>query len=504
MFATAMSGPQSRMRSLLVGGLAAALAWALRFSFSPFLQDESPYITIVMMAAVVTTYRGFACGLVVVVIGGLAANFSFVGHPDQFDFSGRYRSEFLFLIIAGGSALYLIDGAMQRDSLLLAEPSSPSVRPIDSAVTRKLLSKPKHMVLDIVLSAFSIVFSPVLYVIARKRWALRSTRAIHDAIGITIVRNHYYEPVFTDADLRVPSDSIRDLPGVHFDLPGQLATLDRFHFAAELASLDGSDVNGHFYRYENRMFGEGDADALYSFVRAYKPETVIEIGCGHSSIVIELALRRNVHERPYNIIRHICLEPFHNQWLQGLGVDFRPQRVEDADLAMFESLKPNDIVFIDSSHVLKSQGDVEHIFLRVLPLLPVGVIVHFHDIFTPFDYSNKFLREDRRFWTEQYMLEAFLTCNEDFRVLLALNHLHASRQPRLYEALPILAQCPNANPGSFWIQRVAATRTQPPPERRRKRSMLVDGHCAAPPTAPLRSAHQPESGPSRLVCVRNI
>jgi hypothetical protein len=313
----------------------------------------------------------------------------------------------------------------------------------------------RDRILDVGLAALSLIVAPILYLFARKRWSLRATRRIHDAIGVTVVQNHYYEPVFTDANLSAPSDRVRLLPGVDFNMAGQLATLARFRFAAELASLDGSAVNEHVYRYENqnRMFAEGDADALYSFIRAYKPATVIEIGCGQSSIVAELALRKNQAEDSSQAPRHICFEPFHNGWLHGIGADFRPLRVEEVELPIFQNLKPNDMVFIDSTHVLRPQGDVEHEFLRILPLLPARVLVHIHDIFTPRDYSHKFLRQDRRFWTEQYVLEAFLSHNRDYEVLLALNDLHARREPALYEALPILAARPESQPGSFWIRR---------------------------------------------------
>ena len=120
-----------------------------------------------------------------------------------------------------------------------------------------------------------------------------------------------------------------------------------------------------------------------------------------------------------------------------------------------KDLAKNDIVFIDSTHVLRAQGDVEFEFLRILPIVPVGVFVHIHDIFTPRDYTEKFLHQDRRFWTEQYMLEAFLTLNPYFEVVLALNDLHKRRLPQLYDAIPRLRDLPDIEPGSFWLRRVS-------------------------------------------------
>jgi hypothetical protein len=312
-------------------------------------------------------------------------------------------------------------------------------------------------VLDAILAAFSLTAAPFLYLLARKRWALRWTRGIHDGIGVTVVRNHYYEPVVTKVDLPMSPERVRELPGVDFNLSGQAATLARFRFADELEALDGARVDDRIYRYnnQNNMFGEGDADALYCFIRAFKPRTFIEIGGGQSSLVAQIALRKNLAEDPARAARHICFEPFHNGWLKDIGAEYRRQKAQCIDPAVFTALEPNDIVFIDSTHVVRAQGDVEHDLLRILPILPAGVLVQIHDIFSPRDYIHRFLLNDRRFWTEQYMLEAFLTLNTDYEVILALNALHKDRNPALYEAMPGLAGKPQLEPGSFWIRRLA-------------------------------------------------
>lgn len=315
----------------------------------------------------------------------------------------------------------------------------------------------RHRLLDVGLALPLLLVAPILYLAARYRWSLRLSRRIQDAIGVTLVRNHYYEPVFTERDIPAPSDRVRLLPGIDLNLDGQRATLDRLRFADELESLDGGFVGGETYRYGNQrgMFAHGDADALYCFIRAFRPRTLIEIGCGQSSIVAQLALRKNMSEDLAAEPRHVCFEPFHNGWLKGIGAEFRRERIEEIDLEIFQNLQANDVVFIDSTHVLRAQGDVEYEFLRILPIIPVGVLVQIHDIFTPRDYTHHFLHEDRRYWTEQYVLEAFLSLNPHFEIMLALNDMHKRRETKLYEAFPVLAMMPEHNPGSFWIRRTS-------------------------------------------------
>jgi hypothetical protein len=237
-----------------------------------------------------------------------------------------------------------------------------------------------------------------------------------------------------------------------------MAILDQFSYSAELEILEDEVIDGKVFRYgnHNRIFAEGDGEALYSFVRCFKPQTVIEIGAGQSTILIELALRKNKAESPGYAPRHICFEPFENAWLETLGPEIRREKIETADLSIFQQLKANDIVFIDSTHVVRPQGDVECEFLKILPVLAPGVLVHIHDIFTPRDYPARFLLERRNFWNEQYILEAFLTLNPHFEVLLAMNDLQKRQEPKLYNAFPMLAKTPAHEPGSFWIRRLPA------------------------------------------------
>jgi hypothetical protein len=131
-------------------------------------------------------------------------------------------------------------------------------------------------------------------------------------------------------------------------------------------------------------------------------------------------------------------------------VDVVRERVEQIDLARFAELSANDILFIDSSHVIRPHGDVLREFNEILPILADGVLVQIHDIFTPRDYPEAWLRAERRLWNEQYLLEAFLAFNTRFRVLCAANWLKHNHWEAFSRACPMTTQ--SHEPGAFWIE----------------------------------------------------
>ena len=124
--------------------------------------------------------------------------------------------------------------------------------------------------------------------------------------------------------------------------------------------------------------------------------------------------------------------------------------MQEIDLEFFSQLQSGDILFIDSSHTVKIGGDVNYLFLEVLPRLNPGVIVHVHDIFLPFECRRDWVLDEFRFWTEQYLLQAFLTFNSEFEVLLGNYYLSRYHEEHLQAAFPDL---PRWIGGSFWMRR---------------------------------------------------
>jgi len=120
---------------------------------------------------------------------------------------------------------------------------------------------------------------------------------------------------------------------------------------------------------------------------------------------------------------------------------------------MFKKLKENDILFIDSSHILKIESDVKYEYLEILPRLNKGTLVHIHDIFLPAEYPKKWIMKNYRFWNEQYLLQAFLAFNEAFDVLWGGNIMNISYSEKLEAAFKSYKKG-KSRPGSFWIQKL--------------------------------------------------
>ncbi|MCX5694939.1 MAG: hypothetical protein NT014_07495 [Candidatus Omnitrophica bacterium] len=150
--------------------------------------------------------------------------------------------------------------------------------------------------------------------------------------------------------------------------------------------------------------------------------------------------------------KHICIEPYEMPWLESTGVKVIRQKVENMGREFFFFFFQNDILFIDSSHIIRPQGDVLFEYLELMPSLKMGVIVHIHDIFSPRDYKAEWVIDDVRFWNEQYLLEAFLTSNKDYKIIGALNYLHHNHYDRLRAKCHFLSQ--EREPGSFYIQKI--------------------------------------------------
>jgi predicted O-methyltransferase YrrM len=242
---------------------------------------------------------------------------------------------------------------------------------------------------------------------------------------------------------------------VDWNVEGQLQLLAQFDYNSELVEIPLESRGQLEYHYNNDAFASGDAEFLYNMIRLRKPRRIIEIGSGSSTLLARRAIRANQGEDPHYACAHTCIEPYEADWLETIGVTTVRDTVEQVDLSLFRTLEENDILFIDSSHMIRPQGDVVVEYLEILPILQSGVAVHVHDIFSPKDYLDEWIRGEVRFWNEQYLLEAFMSFNTEFEVIGALNYLKHQYPSELSRCCPVLAtQIASREPGSFWIRRV--------------------------------------------------
>lgn len=181
--------------------------------------------------------------------------------------------------------------------------------------------------------------------------------------------------------------------------------------------------NGVGYTFNNDFFSSPDAEILYTFVREFRPATVVEVGSGHSTKVIRQAIIDGGLGT-----RLVSVDPQPRAEIRTLADRVYYQPVETPEIKeVLCSLGKGDILFIDSSHEIKTGNDVVFLYLVVLPDLPSGVVIHIHDVFLPYEYPKEWIVEKRRGWNEQYLVQALLMFTDAFEVLWAGHFLQRTR-----------------------------------------------------------------------------
>ena len=304
---------------------------------------------------------------------------------------------------------------------------------------------------DRLVTAVGSILAPVLRELPNRRPTMPRFNSMADRQGFQIRSTHYYEPTYREADLPDNTAFDRPLPGIEWNATGQLALLAQFDFADELRAFPQDKPSAAEFGYRDTMYGNGDAEIYYSMVRTKKPCRIIEIGSGDSTLIANLAVAANRRDDPAYDCEQICIEPYEIDWLEGTGVTVVRERVEKIDLAIFDTLGSNDILFIDSSHIIRPWGDVLREYQEIIPRVGTGVIIHVHDIFSPRDYPENWLRAERRLWNEQYLLEAFLAFNNRYEIICAMNWLWRNHYDALAKSCP-MTLTPKAGPSAFWFQ----------------------------------------------------
>lgn len=274
------------------------------------------------------------------------------------------------------------------------------------------------------------------------------------ALGLHITPNHFHYPIPDTAALPPSTwQTASALPGIDMDEAGQVRLMETVFakytkdFEAFPLRKTSDDLE---FTFENDQISGADPFIIHALMRELKPERVVEVGAGYSTLVTAKALRENGR----GSLR--CIDPYPRPFLhravEGLG-ELLQQTAQETDMAVFQELRANDVLFIDSTHVCRIGGDVNRLFLEVLPRLAPGVWVHIHDIFLPHDYPEPWIRDMHFFWSEQYLLQAFLVGNQLFRVRFAVGYMgrrHPEAMRRTFPGWDL-----GLGGGGFWMERAA-------------------------------------------------
>ena len=268
---------------------------------------------------------------------------------------------------------------------------------------------------------------------------------------------HFYSSVVSLEDIKKRQDEIwkqemeEVIPGIELNAEKQKKILARFAEFYQEMDFPENKIAEKRYFLNNSYYAYGDGIMLYSFLRSFQPKRIIEIGSGFSS-----ALMLDVNEHYFqNTIDITFIEPFPEVRLENLlreqdssAVNLISEMVQNVPIQTFEELKEGDILFVDSSHVVKTGSDVHYILNNILPVLNKGVIIHFHDVHFPFEYPKSWVL-DGFGWNETYFIKSFLMYNTTFEILIFSDYLYKFHKG-LFSEMPSVHK---AYGSSLWLQK---------------------------------------------------
>jgi hypothetical protein len=271
---------------------------------------------------------------------------------------------------------------------------------------------------------------------------------------------HFHSPIVNVAEVRerfwqrAYSPIPASLPGISISLNSHVEMWQRMLPHLREIPFAAGKKDGFRYYFENPSYSYGDASVLYSILRIFRPRRLIEIGSGFSSActtdTVEHYLDRRVAVtfiEPYSgLLRQIL-----DDGTLGRSI-LHESPVQDIALPVFEQLESGDILFIDSTHVMKTGSDVCYELFDILPNLTSGVLIHFHDVFWPFEYPATWALEENRSWNELYGLRAFLTYNQRFEIIFFNDYFARFGRDLIESTYPTFLK--NTG-GSLWLRKLS-------------------------------------------------
>lgn len=269
---------------------------------------------------------------------------------------------------------------------------------------------------------------------------------------------HFYSPVVSRAEVRTEWPRLtapRAPAAVDMQAEAQRILFRNLARHFDTMPFHNEKDGVHRYYFDNPSYNYGDALIYWSMLNRFKPKRILEVGSGFSSAlaldtVDALGLPTVcTFVDPFPEVARAATAPMSPPHA------ILPIKIQNIDFAILDELGEDDILFIDSSHVVKTGSDVHFEITELLPRIRPGVIVHFHDVFYPFEYRRQWAIEDNHSWNELYFLQAFLMYNTDFRIEF-FNHFMARQLTEtVHQAAPAQAKRFLLNPGGgLWLRRM--------------------------------------------------
>ena len=266
---------------------------------------------------------------------------------------------------------------------------------------------------------------------------------------------HYYSPIPDKAEvlrrIERKRGEVPAVPEIGMNREGQEALLREFAGYHDSIPFPEEQAEGFRYFFRNDWFAHADAVFLHCMLRKHQPRRIIEVGSGFSSAVMLDTIDRFFGHSP----ELTFIEPYPERLKSLLRNDdadrvtILEKKVQEVPVELFRSLGAGDLLFIDSSHVIKCGGDLQFLMFEVLPHLPSGVFVHFHDIFYPFEYPEEWLHQERN-WNELYLLRAFLAHNGAWEIHFFNSYVASAFGTLVAERLPLAAKSAG---GSIYLRK---------------------------------------------------
>ncbi len=266
---------------------------------------------------------------------------------------------------------------------------------------------------------------------------------------------HFYSPIVNPEEINKREKEIwkdnneKKLGLISLNSEFQLNLLTHLNAFYSEMPFQKKKHNGLRYYFENKFYSYTDAIILYSLIRHFEPKHIIEIGSGFSS-----ALMLDVNQLFFkNKINTTFIDPNPERLYSILNttdenLNIIAEEVQSINPLYFKQLEAGDILFVDSSHISKTGSDLNFVLFEIIPILESGVIIHFHDIFYPFEYPKTWVYEGRN-WNENYLLKAFLMGNNEFEILFFSHYMH-EHFPAAFKFMPLCYKNPG---GNLWLKK---------------------------------------------------